>query len=477
MQESTHAATEPRTTGASSDATPDGPTGLPFVGSVRPFARDPLEFVTRTAREYGPVSYYELGTYSVYQLSDPDLVRHVLVDRNERYVKGDLFDRTLEPVLGRGLLTSEGSFWREHRHRLQPAFHPDQIADAAATMTTYASDVAAEWTDGEARDVHADMMRLTVEVVADALFDADIRESEADIGRALTVVMDVVSDRMGYPVEVPSWLPTRNNRRFRRAVETLRRVADEILADHDRSADPDEGDVVSLLVDGQAGAVDDHAGSGASGNGVTGVHDGGLPREQARDEIVTILLAGHETTALALTYAFHVLGRYPDVERRLGAELDDVLGGRPPTVEDLGDLTYTERVVKESMRLYPPVWELVREPVVNDVVGGYRIPTGETVSMHQWVLHRDPDLYDDPLAFRPDRWTEEMEASLPPYAYFPFGGGPRRCIGDRFAMLEARLVLATIAQEWRFEPLDDLSFSPSITLRPDGPVEMVTHRR
>ncbi|MFB6073706.1 MAG: cytochrome P450 [Haloarculaceae archaeon] len=467
---------------------PPGPDGLPFVGNVRTFAADPLSFVTSTAREYGPIANYRVGPYEIYQLSDPDLVKQVLVDRNERYVKGEVFDRTLEPVLGQGLLTSEGAFWREHRHRLEPAFHPDQISAAGSVMTDYAERFLADWTDGETRNVHADMMELTVEIAARALFDVDIRESEDDIGEALTVVMDHVSNRMGYPVEVPLWLPTPGNRRYRAAIETLHGVADRIVDEYDRGPERDEGDVRSLLLDGPGrGRVASRdagpaarGGEDGSADGTGDGHtapDGPFPREQASDEIVTLLLAGHETTALSLTYACHLLGRYPGAAASLRAELDDVLGGRSPTVEDLPDLPYTEQVVQESMRLYPPVWELIRESVTNDRVGGYRVPAGATVSMHQWVLHRDPRFWDDPLAFRPERWSEEATADRPAFAYFPFGGGPRRCIGDRFAMLEARLVLATVAREWAFEPLDELSFSPSITLRPDGPVEMTVRRR
>jgi len=194
--------------------------------------------------------------------------------------------------------------------------------------------------------------------------------------------------------------------------------------------------------------------------------------------VITILLAGHETTALALTYALHLLSENPEKRETLQAELDDVLEGRTPTVTDLDDLPYTERVVEESMRFYPPVYELIREADRDVVFDGYRIPEGRTVSFQQWVLHRDPRFYDDPEQFRPERWTDEMRQELPPFAYFPFGGGPRRCIGDRFAMLEARLVLATICQNWTIEStVEKLGFAPSITLRPDGPVEMVPERR
>ena len=442
------------------DGPPDGPGGLPFLGSVREFARDPLAFVTRVGREYGPVSRYELGVYEIHQLNDPALVEHVLVHHNENYVKGDVFQTALRPIVGEGLLTSEGETWREQRHRIQPAFTPERINAAAGVMTDYAERLTDEWTDGERRNVHDDMMQVTVEIVAQALFDVDIRERRGDLGGALEAVMDHAQRQMGRPVQLPLWLPTPGNRRYKRALSTIDAVADDIVdREADRERDAGRTDVVDMLMgdDSDAGA--------------------GVDRQQARDQIATLLLAGHETTALSLTYALHALGRNPDVAATLHAELDAVCGDAPPTLADLPELTYTEQVVKETMRLYPPVWEILREPVAPDVVGGYEIPKGATVAMHQWVHHRDPDVWDDPLAFRPERWTDERERSLPAYAYFPFGGGPRRCIGDRFAMLEARLVLATIAREWTTSPVADLSFAPSITLRPDGPVEMVVERR
>jgi len=251
-------------------------------------------------------------------------------------------------------------------------------------------------------------------------------------------------------------VPTPGNRRFNAALDDLHAVAERIIDQHEAGGSGDAGTVVSLLL-----AADED-----------------LPRERIRDEVVTILLAGHETTALALTYALHLLSENPEKRDRLQTELDDVLGGRTVTVADLDDLSYTEQVVEETMRVYPPVYDIIREAAEDVEMEGYRIPEGRTVSFQQWVLHRDPRFYDDPEQFRPKRWTDELREELPPFAYFPFGGGPRRCIGDRFAMLEARLVLATICQDWTVEStVENLGFRPSITLRPDGPVEMVPERR
>ncbi|WP_058364946.1 cytochrome P450 [Haloparvum sedimenti] len=454
---------------------PPGPDGLPVLGNTFAFLDDPLAFWTRTAREHGPVAYYELGTEPFFQLSDPDLVQQVLVHDNERYRKGELFMAALEPPLGNGLLTSEGSFWRRQRHAIQPAFAPDRLDAYADAMVDRATAETAGWSDGEVRNVHDDMMSLTVEVAAEALFGVDVTEFEDAVSDALGAVMDHVERRSRRPVDVPVWLPTPGNRRYRRALATLEEVADAVVDRQLAAADSDGA------TDGERPERTDEPADAGPGPNVVRLlresDEADASREQLRDEVVTLLLAGHETTALTLTYACHQLGRHPEVAERLRAEVDDVLGDRDPTVADLAELDYTERVVKETMRLYPPVHELLREPTEDVTLGGYRIPAGSTVSFQQWVLHRDPAVYDAPTEFRPERWTEELTDSMPAFSYFPFGGGPRRCVGDRFAMMEARLVLATLARDWTFDPLGDLSFAPSITLRPDGPVEMRVERR
>ncbi|GAD51327.1 unspecific monooxygenase [Halarchaeum acidiphilum MH1-52-1] len=437
-----------------------GPDGAPVVGNTRAFGDDPLAFVTDVAREYGDVARYDLGTESLVQITDPELIEHVLVQNNQAYEKGERFQRSLRPTLGSGLLTSEGEFWREQRHTVQPAFHPEMLERYADVMAAYTERALDEWRDGEVRNVHADMMRLTVEIAATALLGVDVREAEGAIADALEALMDDASARMQRPVQVPRWLPTPGNRRFAEAQAELNDVVDTIVEEHraGETAATDD-DLLSLLLN-----ATDHTGAP-------------LTDEQIRDEVVTILLAGHETTALALTYTLHALGRDDGACAALEAEVDRVLGERRPDHDDLDALDVTERTVTEGMRLYPPVWQVIREADEPDDLGGYEIDPGTTIGMQQWVVHRDPRWYDDPTDFRPERWTDGFEASLPRFAHFPFGGGPRRCIGDRFAMQEARLALATIVRDWEVDPLDDLSFAPSITLRPDGPVEIRVRRR
>ena len=448
------------TTADSPDATPrpfvdiPGPEGDPLLGNTAEFVDDQLGFYTRVARTHGPIARYSIGRYEFLQVSDPEYIQQVLVRNNQAYTKGERFQSTLRPALGNGLLTSEGSFWRSQRHAVEPAFHPDALQGFGDVMVEATERLCAEWTAGHQRDIHDDMMSLTVEIAAEALFDIDIRDEEEAIADALETVMDRATKRIRRPVDIPDWAPTPGNRRFDRAMDDLHAVADRIIDQHEASGG-NGIDVVSLLQS----------------------KDDPPSREQIRDEVVTILLAGHETTALALTYTLHMLSENPQQRAALRRELDDVLGGDPPTVADLADLSYTEQVVKEGMRIYPPVYDLIREAAEPDVIGGYRIPEGTSVTFQQWVLHRDPRLYDDPLEFRPGRWTDGFERELPAFAYFPFGGGPRRCIGDRFAMMEARLVLATMLQNWTVEStVDELSFAPSLTLRPDGPVEMIPRR-
>ena len=456
---------------------PPGPPRLPVLGNTHQYVRDPLGFFVETAREYGPVAYYDLGGEAFYQLSDPDHVERVLVHENESYVKGELFQDSLRPPLGNGLLTNEGDAWRRQRHRIQPAFTPDRLAAYATVMVDLTERRIADWDDGEPIDLHEEMMRLTVEIAAKALFDVDVRTSKAAIGGALEAVMDQVERHTRRPVDVPSWAPTPGNRQYARALATLDAVADRII---DERRSQQRGDSRGARSNGDDGSPDGDADDDTHepGDVVTLLLDAGVSREQIRDEVVTILLAGHETTALALTYALHLLASNPDAWKPLREELDDVLADGPPAASDLPALAYTERVVKETMRVHPPVYELLRESIEDVVFDGYRIPAGNTIAVQQWVIHRDPANYDEPSTFRPDRWTPEFERSLPRFAYFPFGGGPRRCIGDRFAMQEAQLVLATICRRWTFESkTEPLSFSPSITLRPSGPVEMVPRRR
>lgn len=443
---------------ARSTTGPPGPNGFPLLGSTLDFGRHTFEFLQGCRRDYGDVVHFEVLGQSFYQLNDPDDIEYVLVDNNRNYTKGRFLTEQFGDLIGNGLLLNDGEAWRRQRHLVQPAFHPERIAIYAEMMTDYTEHLLESWTDGEERDVQADMTRLTLEIVSRALFDVDIREEVPEIGEAFTTVMEEVRLRTARPISFPQWMPTPRNRRYQRALATLDEIVYDII--EQRRENPGN-DVISILLEAQ-----DEAGDGMSD-------------KQLRDEVLTLLIAGHETTAIALTFAWFLLATHPDIEARFHAELDEVLGGRTPTPADVTQLEFTHRVLTEVLRLYPPVFGVLREPIADDVVGGYRIPAGSTVAMNQIAVHYDPRFFDDPEVFDPDRWTKEFQAALPRFAYFPFGGGPRRCIGERFALLEATLVLATIGPQYRLELTSEreLELKPSVTTRPKHPIKAIPRER
>ena len=442
----------------STEGRPPGPRGLPLLGNTLQFGRHTFEFLQRCRREYGDVVYFEVLGQPFYQLNHPDHVHHVLVENDTNYTKGAFLTEQFGEFIGKGLLLNEGDDWRRQRRLVQPAFHPERIEVYAEMMTDYAERLLESWEPGRPRNVRADMTRLTLEIVASALLDVDVREESPELRRAFTDITEEVRKRTARPISPPRWVPTPRNRRYRRALDRLDDIVYDVI--DRRRAEPGDG-VVSMLI--EAGRESD----GSPGD------------EQLRDEVVTLLFAGHETTAAALSFTWYLLATHPAEEAALVAEFDDVLDGRRPTAADVPRLEHTRKVLKESLRLYPPVFGILREPVREDLIGGYRIPPGSTVAMNQIAVHHDPRFFDDPKAFVPERWTESFEESLPEFAYFPFGGGPRRCIGERFAMLEATLILATIAREYHLELVSDreLTLEPSVTTRPAKPITVRPERR
>jgi cytochrome P450 len=430
---------------------PPGPTGLPVVGTNYRYARDPFRFMTAVGRAYGDVTRFTLGPRETYMVSNPRDVKQVLVDESDRFRKADFGDDAIDRLLGRGLLMSEGEFWRRERSRIQPSFAPERIAAYGEEIVERARALADRWRPGSVVELDRELARLTVGVIAAAMFDVELSQGQL---HALERALQPIGDRFepdARRVVVPSWLPTRENRRYDDAVDTLDALVREMVEQR-RAEGADGDDMLSTLV--------------------RECDAGELSYRTLRDEVVTMLLAGHDTTALALTYSWWLLADNPEADAELAAELGSLDG--PPTAADATDLDYTERVVKESMRLYPPVYALFREPSEDVEIAGYHVPEGAVVMLPQWVVHRDPAHWDDPDAFHPDRWLPERGGDRPEFAYFPFGGGPRVCIGRRFATMEANVVLATLGQRYRLERArdDDLELQGSITMHPREPVEM-----
>jgi cytochrome P450 len=398
-------------------------------------------------RDYGDIVTMRYYNFRVYFVSHPDFIEHVLVTDNRKFIKGRIL-RKNKQLFGNGLLTSEGDFWLRQRRLAQPAFHRGRVASYADTMVRYASRMASEWSNGDERDIHAEMMRLTLSIVAKTLFDADVDREAKRVGHALEAIMQLNSDFRKL-ILTPTWLPTPRKIRATIATAKLNRIVYRFIEER-RASGVDNGDLLSMLL-----AARDDDGSR-------------MTDRQLRDESITIFLAGHETTANALAWTWMLLAQNPHVESKLHEELDRVLGGRPPTLDDLPNLRYPSLVITESLRLYPPAWGMARVAIEDTEIAGYPIPKGCGVSLSQWVVHRDPRWFEAPLEFRPERWEGDLLKRLPRFAYFPFGGGPRQCIGNNFAVMEASLLLATLAQQFRVSlvPGKEIIPAASITLRP-----------
>jgi cytochrome P450 len=412
--------------------------------------RDALGFLRRVAREYGDISHFTFGPQHVYLVNHPDLIHDVLVRYGRSFQKGRALQRT-KIILGEGLLTSEGELHKRQRRLAQPAFHRERIARYAEVMIDRATRMGGRWRDGEELDIHHEMMRVTLSVVAKTLFNADVDEEADDIGASLTELMQMFPILITPFGEYLRLLPLPRTRRFEAALKRLDKTIFDIIEERRRSG-RDEGDLLSMLLLAQ----DEEEGGG------------GMTDRQVRDEAMTLFLAGHETTANALSWTWWVLSQNEDAERRMHEELDAVLGGRTPTPADYPKLPYTEMVLAESMRLFPPAWGMGRLAMEDVPLGGWTVPKGAVVIVAPGVTHLDERWWPDPLRFDPQRFTPEAKAARPRMAYFPFGAGTRICIGESFAWMEGVLILATLAQRWRVRVLEEPRPQASITLRPRG---------
>ncbi len=441
---------------------PPGPKGVPVLGNSRKYARDPFAFMTAVGEAYGDVVRLDLGPFETYMITNPDDVERVLVTDDATYRKPDFQDDAIGDLLGEGLLLSEGEVWRKQRDLAQPAFRMRRLAGLDDMMTGHTQEMLDGWVDGDVRDVEIEMARLTVKIIVEAMFGATIDDERV---RTVQEHLEPLGQRFEpSPLRflIPDWMPTPENRRYRESIEVLEGIIDDLVAERRGTAQADGDapmDLLSILLRAKA--------RGEQSDG------------QLRDELMTMLLAGHDTTALTLTYTWYLLSEHPAVERRVHDELDRVVGDQNPTTADVRRLEYVDRVLSEAMRLYPPVYVMFRQPKTDVRLGGYRIPADSAVMLPQWVIHRSPRWYDDPETFDPDRWTAERRSARPRYAYFPFGAGPRHCIGKQFSLLEAKLVLGTVARQFSLERVEDgpLSLRGSLTMHPADGMEMRVERR
>lgn len=438
--------------------TPPSPSGLPLLGHAYAYASDPLGFVERTVEECGPVTSLSIPGHEVVLLADPEAIEHVLARNHENYCKGEFQKKEFDGLLGDGLLVSEGEQWERQHAQIQPAFYPGRIAEYAETMVAGTEQHLTRWEDRdhETLTLTDALPELTLDILGQVLFGTDLREA-TEVRTAAEAITERFTPDGRVPFYVPDWVPTPRNRRYLRAVERLDSFVADLVATRRRETDSPDDDLLSTLL------------------------SSGMNDEEVRDQLVTFLLAGHETTALALTYTLYLLGKHPDVQARVAEEVAG-LGERPQLGDDL---PRTDRAIREAMRLYPPTTLLMRETIEADEISGYEIPEGALVLCSQWATHRRSAFFENPDEFRPERWTDdrkedrESDSERPDYAYFPFGGGSRACIGRRFALFEMRLVLASLLQRFEVRTVspEDLEPVAAMTLSPGDDVVVELRKR
>jgi cytochrome P450 len=441
---------------------PPGPKGLPLVGMALTLRRDPLEGMRAIAREYGDIVRFHVMGQERILVNRPDWINQVLVIQHSKFHKSELTRRVTVRMLGQGLLISEGEFWRRQRRLAQPAFHRGRVNDYAAAMLELTESHLERWRDGEERNIGQEMTALTLAIAVRTLFGSTLPEQARGVGRAMTFLMRYSLRRQRMPFRIPETWPTPNNLRANRELEFIDSLVYRIISERQAEGNANHhNDLLALLM----GAMDE------DGTQMT--------PQQLHDETMTLFLAGHETTAQMLTWTWYALSQNPAVQTRLEEELSSVLGERQMETADLPRLPYLQAVMNEVLRLYPPAYIMAREVIEPCEIGGYTFRPKVTIIFSQWVMQRDPRFYDDPERFRPERWLDGLADRLPQGAYFPFGDGPRRCIGQGFAMLEAAVVISTLARRFRFHlvPGRPVIPEPLVTLRPRHGIQMTLDAR
>lgn len=414
-------------------------------------------------RTYGDVARIRVGPMTIHQFVRPEHIRHIMVTNASNYPKGASHDK-LRIALGNGLLTSDGPFWQRQRRLMQPTYTPKGVTRFAQIMTESSQEMLERWRRpaklGVTLAINQEMMRLTMSVISRSMFNVDISKDFRQAGDALLGILEFAASRSMSFIDPPMWLPTRGNRRFNHAMETLDTFLYGII--DERRKQPPGDDLLSMLMtvkDEETGQM--------------------MTRENLRDEVLITFFAGHETTATLLTWTWYLLSRHPHVEEKLHHELAAVLNGRTPTVQDIPNLVYTRMIVDEVLRLYSPVAIMARDPLEDDVIDGYSVPAGSLVTITPFLTHRHPEFWDNPEGFMPERFAPELEGKRPRYAYYPFGAGSRICLGQHFALLEGVLILADVAQRYRVQAVPGLQVQPEFlgTLRPCTDVLMTLHER
>jgi cytochrome P450 len=443
-----------------------GPQGHPLFGQVSELVAGAPRFLSRLADEYGPYVRFRAFFNTFYLVTDPELVREVLVAQAANFPKDDRDVELLSRLIGHGLVTANGEAHKRQRRLTQPAFHTRRIDTYAGTMVDYTEAMLDEWRNGQAMDAGEAMRELTMYIVSRTLFGADrvaMRRTAERVGAAIHTGQEIADKEFQSPLVLPTWLPTAMNRRRREATTVLYETIDQLIAERRAGgAVTDTGDLLSMLLLSR-----DESGDRMSD-------------AEVRDQLLTLFVAGHETTSNALMWAWFLLAQHPEQEARLHAEVDAVLGDRPPALADLPHLPYTLRVIKEAMRLYPPAWVLnVRRAAADTTLGPYPVRRGDRLWLSPFAMHRRPAFYPDPERFDPDRWTPERERALPKYAYMPFGGGPRVCIGNGFALMEAHLIVAAVTRRFRLrlQPGVKEDLNAQITLSNHGGMPVVVEQR
>lgn len=430
-----------------------------LTGVMKELNANTLRFLEKTAT-YGDIVKLKVGPFNLYFLNHPDYIHEMLVSKARYFEKPIVLKRSFKDVSGENLFTSDGDFWKRQRKLMQPAFHAKSIGAYADTMVDYALAEIENWSDNADIDVDSAMTTVTMNVITKTMFDTEVGDETRAVGESFTRLLQLVNKRFGRIFDWPQWLPTSENREIHRLVDQLRAMIQGFIDDRRTSGD-DKGDLLSMLLNAQ----DDDGSS--------------MSDEQIINEMLTIFGAGHETTAYTLTFAWHALAKNAAVLEKLHQEVDTVLQGRRATLADLPNLPYTERVIKETLRLYPAAWAFTRRVAETVEIGGYTLPQGTVAMLAPWTVGRDARWYPHPQEFNPDRFTAENEANIPRYAFIPFGGGPRVCIGHQFAMMEARLILATIAQHYHLTLKPDFETEPvrAFTLRPSNGMKLIAHVR